>query len=91
MYLLRKETINTFQSRPDLLSNWMCNLSEMREVLIKIFILHNIHGWQGLKIALSKFDFEFDVKDLIIFYSRYELDEKLLNMLLKLSLKLQSK
>lgn len=91
MYLLRKETINTFQNRPELLSSWMCNLSEMREVLIKIFILHNIHGWQGLKIALSEFDFKFEVKDLIIFYSRYELDEKLLNTLLDLSLKISRK
>lgn len=85
MYLLRKETISVFQNRPDLLSSWMYNLSEMREVLISLFILHDIHGWQGLKQALSKFDFEFDVKDLIVFYSRYELDEKILNKLLDLS------
>lgn len=88
MYLLRQETINTFQNEPKILSNWMRNLSELREVLISLFILHNIHGWQGLKDALSELDFEFDVKDLIVFYSRYELDEKLLNTLLDLSIKL---
>lgn len=91
MYLLRQETINRFQDKPEILSSWIHNLSEMREVLIELLILHNIHGWQGLKSALLKFDFEFNIKDLIVFYSRYELDEKLLNTILDLSLKLQSK
>jgi len=89
MVILREDVIDKFKDNPEILCKWMHILNEMREVLISLFILHNIHGWQGLKSALSKFDFEFETKDLIVFYSRYELDEKLLNMLLNFSLKLK--
>jgi hypothetical protein len=91
MVILQKNVIDMFRNNPESLCKWMHNLNEMREVLISIFILHNIHGWQGLKSALSKFDFEFETRDLIVFYSRYELDAALVDTLLKLVLKLSNK
>lgn len=88
MVILQKNVIDTFRSNPESLCKWMHNLNEMREVLISLFIRYNIHGWQGLSSALLKFNFEFETKDLIIFYSRYELKESLVDTLLKLVVKL---
>ena len=90
MVVLKKDTLNLLRNSPELLSEWMRNLSEMRERLICIFISYNIHGWQGLSSALLEYGFEFDKKELIIFYSRFELNESLLDMLLDLNIKLKS-
>lgn len=90
MVVLKKDTIQMFENCPEILSEWMRNLSEMRELLISIFVSYNIHGWQGLSSALSRYGFDFEIKELIIFYSRFELSEKLLDVLLDLNLKLIS-
>lgn len=91
MVVLKKDTIALLQHSPELLSEWMCNLSEMRETLISVFVSYNIYGWQGLSSALVHYGFDFDIKELIVFYSRFELSEKLLDVLLDLNLKLISK
>ena len=88
MVILKKDTISMFETHPEFLCAWMHTLNEMREVLISMFIHHDIHGWQGLKSALSKLNYEFEVKDLIVFYSRYEVSEVLIETLQDFSLKL---
>jgi hypothetical protein len=90
MVVLRKCVVHYFANRPDLLCDWMRNLNEMREVLVSLLIRYNIYGWQGLRSVLLKFNLEFETKDLIIFYSRYELKESLVDTLLELVLKLKS-
>jgi len=89
MVVLKKSTIAMFSNRPDLLSLWMIVLKEIKELLIKFFIYKGIYGWQGLKIALEKEGYKVNVKDLIIFYSDYELNENLLETLQFFSLKLK--
>ena len=90
MVVLKKENIYLFADKPHLLSEWMQVLRKMRDVLKKIFISKNIWGWQGLEKALTAYGYQFETKDLIVFYSEYEIDESLIEMLMDFSLKIET-